>query len=340
MLLFKVSALQKIAEYCRGNWDVVSKTNNEARLGTVAKHLGLTIGRYSPDIRRNIKWHDTKFVGNGMIYHPWKKVDVEVLESDFDQNIYCQNGGGMGDAVALVSKILYEEQDNSSSKIYFQKSTESYNERLVKLLSIFNTTKTIVYVDSCEHPEIERKFLGYVQDHQFQYYPAKEAWKYNDDMPYDICYQFETAKESVWYNPCKVMSEELQTSILKWWEDKGFRVCKLGLPNDLEVDIATIRNSKMFVGIDSGFAHLCHVLCIPSFIKEFDKNIQKHLEWHYLDLFHANKHMASFYDMDELRRKTDCYMKLKPWQKQKWKNSSIFRRTWSDRTCYYTGANV
>jgi hypothetical protein len=335
IILFKSAALFSVAEYIKDNWSVLGKTNNECRLGTVSKKLELVTGRYSPSLRRNIKWHDTKFLGRNMIYHPSKNVDVEILESDFTENIYCLHGGGMGDNVAVLSKILYDEKDNSCQYIYFDDSDEYRQERLKKILNVFSTDKELKFVNGDFQKDIGRIFHGYVQDHQFPYYPAKTPWKYREDAQYDICYQFETAKESVWYNPVKVMSEELQTSILTWWTEKKFRVKKMGLPNSLEEDIATIQNSKMFVGIDSGFAHLCHVLEAPIFIKEFDKNIKKHLDWHYLDLFHANKILAGFYDIDELQRKTNCFFGMKPWQIQKWKQSSIFKNTWSDRIPYY-----
>ena len=337
IVLIKTESFIKIAEYCKLHQHEFINTNDECRLGTISNILNFKIKEFDQGISRNIKWHETTFIGRNLIYHPVKTIEPNIIDDDyFDCGIYeFYSGGAMGDQLATISNILYDHDRLSNVKdvIYINNWDSRVNDRANELLKLFKTTKKIQFVEKDFHQHIKRQPVCPVQNHQFPYYKSNFIWEYKDDLQYDVCFQFDTSINSTKYLPSKVISKEMKEEILKAFEKLGFKVKELGIPNTLQEDIRIILNSKLFVGIDSGMSHICHTIGIPIFIKEFDKNILKTESWHYLDFFHGNKYFSGFYDLDELIRKIKSYRNLKPFQKQEWKNYGLFRLGWSDRFC-------
>jgi hypothetical protein len=72
-MLFKKEAIIKIAELVEKNWTSM-RTNTEARIGTASNMCGYFAEVFDYNIAGNIRYFSPKFIGDGLIYHPVKRL--------------------------------------------------------------------------------------------------------------------------------------------------------------------------------------------------------------------------------------------------------------------------
>ena len=71
-LMFSKDAIVAVAEKYREVWGDMKNSNCEARLGSVASLMGMSIGQFK-DLSFNVSWGKTKFKRSNKLYHPVKK---------------------------------------------------------------------------------------------------------------------------------------------------------------------------------------------------------------------------------------------------------------------------
>lgn len=93
------------------------------------------------------------------------------------------------------------------------------------------------------------------------YFPTKVQWK--PGRYRQICYQFDGRWNGDLKNPPPGDADKILNAI------SGVKKVRLGLPMELDEIIKTASKSDLFLGIDSGMAHLCHSVGIPMFLVEY-----------------------------------------------------------------------
>jgi len=192
--------------------------------------------------------------------------------------IYTAVGPGLGDLWMTINYLLREsERLQKEIKLSLQNYENHYDIRLTPIQADKkdNREASFVYdiINSLEHNGQLRLVnqMGNCRPSEywsgFQYFPTKIKW--NNKKHGRICYQLDgrTLKEK---NPP-------QEDIHKLTSISNLEFIKLGLPLTINQSLDIAKNCDLFLGICSGYSHVCHSLGIPTFLIQYNYNIEK---WH------------------------------------------------------------
>lgn len=93
-----------------------------------------------------------------------------------------------------------------------------------------------------------------------KYTPTNIIWNKNKTKN-QICYHFDGK-----HNRKKLIPIEEQKDIIQYFENKGIKCVKLGPNVTLQQAVNELSKSILFVGVDSGFSHICHSVGTPCHI--------------------------------------------------------------------------
>lgn len=237
----------------------------------------------------------------------------------------------LGDRWAHFNRIIKFSKDGNGF-IYFDNKSEDEINKLYELWNLIDTNvKLNIVYEYCNPPQADG-----VLEFPYPYYKTKKQWSHLNNKKYDICYQIKTTQESAEWLPIKNFTEKNISDFENKIASK-YKIIEIGNDKNtpVEEEINIMLESKIFVGISSGFSHIAHSVGIPVFLKKFENDdynfLPPDLFWlQFIENFHSNKHFSLFSNINELIHKFELFDKFFP-SDVDWRLCPIFQVGVSDR---------
>lgn len=170
---------------------------------------------------------------------------------------------GLGDNIANLCYLSKLEGTQYLNKFIgrdnkFIDNTETFYE-LIKELHINNIQLTY------KTPNI----LGIDVSRFVDKYNLSRIWNYKNTRK--VCVQFSVINR---YNEEKLFKNDEIKHLKSWFKENNISYTEIGLPLTIRQILNVIEESDLFIGIDSGMAHLCLTTGIPVYLKDYS-NIDK-----------------------------------------------------------------
>jgi 2-polyprenyl-3-methyl-5-hydroxy-6-metoxy-1,4-benzoquinol methylase len=200
--------------------------------------------------------------------------------------IYGKVKSHFGNLWAFASMLVHKSRTSKETVFVSNKMIRA---KVVKdILNVLDTTDaSIEWVDEM-YSEGQRKYG--TRRHKYDYVNTKVRWK--NKRHNRICYQLHTDTKG--RDEKKIDNAEIEEILSKM----PFECVKLGHPLSMEEDIKIASESDLFIGIDSGMAHLCHSVGVPVFLKD----------WRLLRRCHPKKEYVPFDSVDDIVSKVNTFV--------------------------------
>ena len=214
------------------------------------------------------------------------------------QTIWAASGKGLGDCWASVCYVLRQSVKNNRTELmapYYRKGPVKkrwYVNKVKEMLPLLDTTGSIEIVEA----DPTRK-LTWKEVYKIDYFPTKPVW--TPSTYKKICYQFDGKSHG-----CKnISSPEKEQELIDHIESNGFCAIRLGCEQTLAEAVELLSESAMFIGVESGFAHIAASTGIPIFMIVNGRTYQG------IQDSHTNREMVLCNDADDALLKLTDYFK-------------------------------
>jgi hypothetical protein len=185
------------------------------------------------------------------------------------ETIYAANGMGLGDVWASVNYVLNKSIENNKtikmSTFYIKNNIKKrdYKKKIKEIYPLLKSEGSIDIVD-----EIPTNKLTWKESFKCEYFPTKPRWR--KPRSKNIVYQFDGRTHKG-----KNCSEEEEKEIINFISKNNYTPIRLGSHLSLSEIVSICSSSYCFVGVDSGFMHMCHSIGIPRFLIRNKRKIKE-----------------------------------------------------------------
>lgn len=185
------------------------------------------------------------------------------------EEIFSVNGRGLGDVWGSIC-YFYKLSEDFGTKLklskYYMKSQRrrEFERKAAEIIPLIDSTGSMNFVDGDPTIKIRHQNIGYIP-----YFPTKIRWM---DIPIcghpsesnstTFCYQFDGKS----HKGAKNMTKDHEKLIIDSLQSHGLSPIKLGGHLSLNECVNHLSKCKLFVGVDSGFAHVSCSVRSPTYI--------------------------------------------------------------------------
>lgn len=209
--------------------------------------------------------------------------------------IYAANGMGLGDVWASINYVLNKSiEENKTIKMstfYIKDGTKkrSYNKKIREIYPLIKSKGTIEIVE-----EKPTKKLIWKESFVCHYFPSRPRWR--KARTNNIVFQFDGKTHKG-----KNLKDGEEELIIQFIKENGFNPVALGADMTLKEAIEIAAKSVCFVGVDSGFMHVCHSVGIPRFLIRNLRREEEIKEIHWNKKYTLCSDMKDFFEKFNVR---------------------------------------
>ncbi len=182
---------------------------------------------------------------------------------------FSVNGRGLGDiwgSICYFYKLSEDFGIQLKLSRHYMKSNRKreFGRRAAEVMSLLDSPGSMVFVDGNPTIKIRHQNIGYIP-----YPTTKKKWKNipvcghpSESASSTFCYQFDGKS----HKGQKNMTTEEETLIIDALSRHGLSPIRLGGHLSLEQCVEHLSNCKLFIGVDSGFAHVSCSVRSPTYV--------------------------------------------------------------------------
>lgn len=177
--------------------------------------------------------------------------------------IYRPYHFGLGDSWATVNLL---ERTGRAQEKTFKLATNSHGvdmaDRLTEIVAELDASH-VVLVNEPPNAELDTFDVWAIP-----YLPTRQVWAFDPTLR-TAAVQFDGISNAAGKNP--PTSDVLK--IMRYLDAAGFKVTPLGAHLSLRTCVHTLATSALFVGCDSGMAHVAHSVGVPTYMLEYSQPV-------------------------------------------------------------------